>query len=79
MKENEKFKTFTATKKRTRGVKPYTGAAVPEPDIKTSLGTFSCQIKDYDLLITDSNISEDFLIQVRGPGVVIETVGMKGV
>ncbi len=78
MKENEKFKTFTATKKRTRGVKPYTGAAVSEPDIKTSLGAFSCQIKDYDLLIT-SNLSEDFYIQVREPGVVIETVGMKGV
>jgi len=38
-----------------------------------------CQIKDYDLLITDSNISEDFLIQVRELGVAIEAVDMKGV
>ncbi len=38
-----------------------------------------CQIKDYDLLITDSNVSEDFLIQVRELGVVIEIVDVKGV
>lgn len=37
-----------------------------------------CQITDYDLLITDSNISEDFLIQVRELGVAIETVDLKG-
>jgi len=33
-----------------------------------------CQIKEYDLLITDSNISEDFLIQAKELGVVIEIV-----
>lgn len=38
-----------------------------------------CQITDYDLLIADNNISEDFLIQVRELGVVIEIVDMKGV
>ena len=38
-----------------------------------------CQINDYDLLITDSNVSEDFLIQARELGVIIETVNMKGV
>lgn len=38
-----------------------------------------CQIKDYDLLITDNNISEDFLIQARKLGVIIETVSLKEV
>ena len=38
-----------------------------------------CQVKDYDLLITDSNVFEDFLIQVRELGVAIETVDIKGV
>ncbi len=38
-----------------------------------------CQVKDYDLLITDDNVSEDFLIQVRELGVDIETVGLKEV
>ena len=38
-----------------------------------------CQVKDYDLLITDNNASEDFLIQVRELGVAIETVDIKGV
>lgn len=38
-----------------------------------------CQVKDYDLLITDDNVSEDFLIQVRELGVVIETVNRKEV
>ena len=38
-----------------------------------------CQVKDYDLLITDSNVSEDFLIQARELGVDIETVDIKGV
>ena len=38
-----------------------------------------CQVKDYDLLITDSNVSEDFVIQVRELGVDIETVDVKGV
>lgn len=33
-----------------------------------------CQIKDYDLLITDDNVSEDFLIQARELGVSVETV-----
>ena len=37
-----------------------------------------CLIKDYDLLITDNNVSEDFLMQVRELGVVIETVNLKG-
>ncbi len=36
-----------------------------------------CQVKDYDLLITDSNVSEDFLLQVRDLGVAIETVHLK--
>lgn len=38
-----------------------------------------CRIKDYDLLITDNNVSEDFLMQVRELGVAIETVNLKGV
>ena len=37
-----------------------------------------CQITDYDLLITDSNVSEDFLIQARELGMAVETVDMKG-
>ena len=37
-----------------------------------------CQVKDYDLLITDNNVSEDFLIQIRELGVAIETVNLKG-
>lgn len=36
-----------------------------------------CQVKDYDLLITDKNVSEDFLIQVKELGVTIETVNWK--
>lgn len=38
-----------------------------------------CQIKDYDLLITDRNVSEDFVMQVRELGVVIEIVDVKEV
>ncbi len=38
-----------------------------------------CQLKDYDLLITDDHVSEDFLLQVRELGVDIETVNWKGV
>ncbi len=38
-----------------------------------------CQVKDYDLLITDDNVAEDFLIQVRKLGVAIDTVNLKGV
>lgn len=37
-----------------------------------------CQVKDYDLLITDHNVSEDFLRQVMELGVAIETVDLKG-
>ncbi len=37
-----------------------------------------CQVKDYDLLITDDHVSEDFLIQVRDLGVAIEIVNWKG-
>ena len=37
-----------------------------------------CQIKDYDLLITDDNVSEDFLAQAKELGVAVETVRMKG-
>lgn len=33
-----------------------------------------CKIEDYDLLITDNNVSEDFLIQTKELGVVVETV-----
>lgn len=36
-----------------------------------------CEVKDYDLLITDDNVSGDFLIQVRELGVAIETVNLK--
>lgn len=32
-----------------------------------------CRITDYDLLITDSNVSEDFLMQAEELGVVVET------
>ena len=38
-----------------------------------------CRVSDYDLLITDNNVSEDFLIQARELGVAIETVDAKGV
>ena len=38
-----------------------------------------CGIKDYDLLITDNNVSEDFLIQIRELGVAVETVDLKEV
>ncbi len=38
-----------------------------------------CRVNDYDLLITDSNVSEDFLIQVGELGVAVETVELKGV
>ena len=37
-----------------------------------------CRINEYDLLITDNNVSEDFLIQAKELGVVIETVDVKG-
>ena len=37
-----------------------------------------CRINEYDLLITDNNVSEDFLIQAKELGVVIETVTVKG-
>lgn len=37
-----------------------------------------CQLRDYDLLITDSNISEDFLAQVKELGALIETVNVEG-
>lgn len=33
-----------------------------------------CRIEDYDLLITDSNVSEDFLLQTKELGVLVETV-----
>ncbi len=38
-----------------------------------------CRVSDYDLLITDSNVSEDFLIQAGELEVVIETVDAKGI
>ncbi len=38
-----------------------------------------CRVNDYDLLITDSNVSEDFLIQAGELGVAVETVELKGV
>lgn len=37
-----------------------------------------CKVNDYDLLITDDNVSEDFLIQVRELGVAVETVHLEG-
>ena len=37
-----------------------------------------CQINEYDLLITDNNVSEDFLIQAKELGIVVETVDVKG-
>lgn len=33
-----------------------------------------CRITDYDLLLTDSNVSADFLMQVKELGVAVETV-----
>lgn len=36
-----------------------------------------CQVKDYDLLITENHVSEDFLIQIRELGVSIEIVNLK--
>ena len=32
----------------------------------------------YDLLIMDDNVSEDFLVQVRELGVVVEAVNVEG-
>ena len=49
----------------------------PSKKIGTNSIHSVCGIKDYDLLITDNNVSEDFLIQVRKLGVVIETVNLK--
>ena len=37
-----------------------------------------CQLNEYDLLITDNYVSEDFLIQAKELGVVIEIVEVKG-
>ena len=37
-----------------------------------------CRIEDYDLLITDDNVPEDFLARTRELGVVVETVDWKG-
>ena len=37
-----------------------------------------CRINEYDFLITDNNVSEDFLIQAKDLGVVIETVDVRG-
>ena len=37
-----------------------------------------CRITDYDLLITDSNVSEDFLAQAKELGVLVETVDLGG-
>lgn len=37
-----------------------------------------CQINEYDFLITDNNVSEDFLIQAKELGVVVEAVDVKG-
>lgn len=39
----------------------------------------ACGINDYDLLIMDNNVSEDFLTQIRELGVAVETVGLKEV
>ena len=37
-----------------------------------------CRITDYDILITDNNVSEDFMLQVKEMGVEIEAVDVKG-
>lgn len=37
-----------------------------------------CRINDYDFLITDNNVSEDFLVQARELGVTVETVDVQG-
>lgn len=37
-----------------------------------------CRINDYDFVITDTNVSEDFLLQAKELGAVIETVDVKG-
>ena len=37
-----------------------------------------CQVQDYDLLITDNKVSEDFLIRARELGAAIETVDLRG-
>ncbi len=37
-----------------------------------------CQVNDYDLLITDDHVCEDFLVQARELGVAVETVHLKG-
>ena len=38
-----------------------------------------CRMIDYDFVITDSNVSEDFLVQGRELGAVIEVADVKGV
>ena len=37
-----------------------------------------CQMEDYDLVITDNNVSEDFLVQAKELGVAVEVVDEKG-
>ena len=37
-----------------------------------------CRMIDYDFVITDSNVSEDFLVQGRELGAVIEVADVKG-
>ncbi|MCI8887609.1 MAG: DeoR/GlpR transcriptional regulator [Hungatella sp.] len=38
-----------------------------------------CKMEDYDLLITDSNVSEDFMMQVRDLGIRCETAALREV
>ena len=37
-----------------------------------------CRAEDYDVLITDCNVSEDFLLQAKERGIVVETVDVEG-
>ncbi|MDE7210412.1 MAG: DeoR/GlpR family DNA-binding transcription regulator [Lachnospiraceae bacterium] len=37
-----------------------------------------CRMEDYDLVITDNNVSEDFLVQAKELGVAVEVVDEKG-
>ena len=36
-----------------------------------------CSITDYDLLITDENVSEDFVVQVHELGIPLDIVELK--
>lgn len=57
------------------------GASIHDPaDVEFGKAVMkNSGMKDHDLLITDNNVSEDFLIQIREFGVAVEIVGLEEV